>query len=136
LDYLNRVRLPFNTNSLAQAASIAALGDEGHLTRSVRLNETGKILLTKALDGMGIRYFPTQANFIYLQLPADGLPAARLPERQGQAGRSVYEALLREGVIVRHIRENWLRVSIGKPAENLRFVKALKKTLKNKKDRS
>jgi histidinol-phosphate aminotransferase len=121
LDYLNRVRLPFNTNSLAQAASIAALGDEGHLTKSVRLNEAGKVFLKEALDDLGVRYFPTQANFIYLQLPMDG--------------RSVYEALLREGVIVRHIRENWLRVSIGKPAENRRFVKSLKKVL-NRKDRS
>jgi histidinol-phosphate aminotransferase len=119
VEYLNRVRLPFNTNSLAQAASIAALKDESHLTKTVRLNEAGKILLTKALDDLEIRYFPTQANFIYLQLPADGL--------------SVYETLLREGVIVRHIKDNWLRVSIGKPAENRRFIKSLKKTL-NKKD--
>jgi histidinol-phosphate aminotransferase len=135
VDYLNRVRLPFNTNSLAQAASIAALGDESHLTRSIRLNEAGKALLTKTLDGMEIRYFPTQANFIYLQLPTDGPPDPRRPDGQGQAGRAVYEALLREGVIVRHIKENWLRVSIGKPVENRRFVKAFQKIL-NKKDRS
>lgn len=136
VEYLNRVRLPFNTNSLAQAAAIAALGDEAHLTRSVRLNEAGKVFLTKALDELGIRYFPTQANFIYLEVQPGGLPAARLPDGQGQAGRSVYEALLREGVIVRHIKENWLRVSIGRPAENRRFVKALKKILKEFKERS
>ena len=122
LDYLNRVRLPFNTNSLAQAAAIAALGDEPHLTKSVRLNEAGKVFLTKTLEELGIRHFPTQANFIYLEVRPDG--------------RSVYEALLREGVIVRHIRGNWLRVSIGRPAENRRWVKALNKVLNKLRERS
>jgi len=121
-EYLNRVRLPFNTNSLAQAAAIAAVGDETHLTKTVRLNEAGKVFLTKALDELGIRYFPTQANFIYLEVK--------------QGGRSVYEVLLKEGVIVRYIREDGLRVSIGKPTENQRFVKALKKVLKRLGERS
>jgi histidinol-phosphate aminotransferase len=132
VEYLNRVRLPFNTNSVAQAASIAALKDEAHLRKTIRLNVTGKAFLRKAFDELEMQYFPTEANFIYLQLPAVRLPAARPPDGQAQAGRSVYEALLREGVIVRHIKENWLRVSIGKPAENRRFLNALKKTLKKK----
>ena len=115
VEYLNRVRLPFNTNTLAQAAAIAGLKDEAHLTKSVRLNEAGKRFLTAALDEAGLRHYPTQANFIYLDT--------------GREGRSVYEALLREGVIVRHIMGNWLRVSIGRPAENRRFVKSLKKVI-------
>ncbi|HXC62133.1 MAG TPA: histidinol-phosphate transaminase [Nitrospiria bacterium] len=122
VEYLNRVRLPFNTNSLGQAAAIAALRDEAHLTKSVRLNETGKVFLMNALDELEIRYFPTQANFIYLEVRLNG--------------RSVYESLLREGVIVRHIKENWLRVSIGRPAENRRFVRALKKVLNESRERS
>jgi len=139
VEYLNRVRLPFNTNSVAQVASIAALKDEAHLRKTIRLNVAGKAFLIKALDELEIQYFPTEANFIYFQLPVVRLPAARPPDLpvrqaggQAQAGRSVYEALLREGVIVRHIKENWLRVSIGKPAENRRFLIALKKTLKKK----
>jgi histidinol-phosphate aminotransferase len=136
VEYLNRVRLPFNANSLAQTASIAALKDEAHLRKTIRLNVAGKAFLTKALDELGIQIFPTEANFIYLQLPADSLPAASLPNGQEHSGRPAYEALLREGVIVRHIKENWLRVSIGKPVENQRFVKALKKILNELRKRS
>jgi len=98
-----------------QRILVAALKDEAHLTKSVRLNEAGKRFLTAALDEAGLRHYPTQANFIYLDT--------------GREGRSVYEALLREGVIVRHIMGNWLRVSIGRPAENRRFVKSLKKVI-------
>jgi len=122
VEYLNRVRLPFNTNSLAQSAAVAALGDEAHLRKSVRLNEDGKAFMTKALDELKLRYFPTQANFIYLDVRQDG--------------RSVYEALLREGVIVRHIQESWLRVSIGRPTENRRFMRALKKVLSDLKEKN
>jgi histidinol-phosphate aminotransferase len=114
---MNRVRLPFNTNSLAQAAALAALSDETHVSRSLRINRDGRRYLSESFRSLGLRYLPSQANFIYVDI--------------GRAGGDVYEQLLRKGVIVRHIQGTWLRVSIGRSAENRRFVKALAQILKN-----
>ncbi|HEY5648570.1 MAG TPA: histidinol-phosphate transaminase [Nitrospiria bacterium] len=111
IEAMNRVRLPFNTNSLAQAAAEAALGDEVHRKRSLKTNRAGRLFLTEAFSERGLRFYPSQANFIYVDTGTDG------------AG--IYEQLLREGVIVRLIQNGWLRVSIGRPAENRRFIRAL-----------
>jgi histidinol-phosphate aminotransferase len=119
VEAMNRVRLPFNTNSPAQAAALAALSDERHLTRSLRVNREGRRYLSESFAALGMKFLPSQANFIYADT--------------GRDGAAVYERLLRKGVIVRHIQGRWLRVSIGRPAENRRFVKALREVLKNKK---
>ncbi len=111
VDLMNRVRAPFNTNSLAQAAAMAALGDDEHVKESVRVNEEGKKYLYAELTRMGVDYLPTQANFIWIDLHKDA--------------RVVYDALLRKGVIVRPMGPTQIRVTIGLPAENERFVKAL-----------
>lgn len=111
VEAMNRVRLPFNTNSLAQAAAIAALSDEGHVARSLKLNREGRRFLAESFRRRGLAFLPSQANFVYVDT--------------GRDGNGVYEALLTRGVIVRHIRDRWLRISVGRPAENRRFVKAL-----------
>ncbi len=108
---MNRVRQPFNTNSVAQAAAIAALGDTGHVADTVRNNEDGKKYLRGELDRLKVKYLPTQANFIYMDM------------KRGSAG--LYEGLLRKGVIVRPMGPTELRVTIGLPSENVRFIKAL-----------
>ena len=112
---LHRVRMPFNTNTLAQRAAAAALGDEAHVSRSLKINKAGKAYLSGAFEAMGLRYLPTQASFIYVDV--------------GRDGEAVYRDLLREGVIVRPIEGCRLRVSIGLPSENRRFIAALKRVL-------
>lgn len=115
-DVLNRVREPFNVNSLALAAAEAALADRAHVVESVALVREGMKRLTEAFRELGLSYIPSVANFVAVDL---GRPAA-----------PAYEALLREGVIVRPIggygMPNHLRVTIGLPQENERFLAALK----------
>jgi histidinol-phosphate aminotransferase len=113
VDLMNRVRQPFNTNSLAQAGALAALGDKGHVEKSRSVNEAGKTYLYKELGRLGVEYIPTQANFIYMELKQD-------------AG-AVYDKLLRQGVIIRPMGPTQLRVTIGLKEENERFIAALEK---------
>jgi histidinol-phosphate aminotransferase len=115
VDYLNRVRQPFNVGALAQTAALAALSDTAHVTRSIAVNEAGKRRLAAVFDGLGLRHLPTQANFIYADMGVDG--------------NRVFEACLREGVIVRHIQGTWIRVTIGLEAEIARFGEVLAKVL-------
>jgi histidinol-phosphate aminotransferase len=117
-DLMNRVRQPFNVNSLAQAAAIAALDDAAFLERSYALNAAGLERLQSAFDAMGLEYVPSYGNFVLV--------------RVGD-GAAVYERLLRAGVIVRPVGSyglpEWLRVSVGLPDENERFLEALPKAL-------
>ncbi|MBI5407038.1 MAG: histidinol-phosphate transaminase [Nitrospirae bacterium] len=114
-EMLNRVRQPFNTNALAQAAALAALEDVEHVEKSRRVNQEGKGFLYKEFESMGIAYLPTEANFIYFQA--------------GDDGKVLFDAMLKEGVIIRHIGGPNLRVTIGLPEENRRFTEALRKVL-------
>ena len=114
-NYLNRIRPPFNANSLAQEAALAALDDEEHLRASRTLNETELTVMEDGLRQLGFQPIPTQTNFVYFHV--------------GRDGRQVFEALLREGVIVRHIEGPMLRVTVGLPDENRRFLAALKSVL-------
>lgn len=113
--YVNRVRPPFNVNSLAQEAARAALTDDEHVAKSRGMNEAEMTFLEEGLEKLGITCIPSQANFIYFDV--------------GMDGKRVYDALLREGVIVRHIRGSMIRVTIGQPAENHRFLDALQTVL-------
>ncbi len=113
--YLNRVRPPFNANSLAQRAALAALEDEEHVSRSRALNQAQKDVLRDGLTALGFQPVPSETNFLFFDV--------------GRDGRRVFEALLREGVIVRHIEGRMLRVSIGLPEENQLFLQALTKVL-------
>ncbi|WP_432784769.1 Histidinol-phosphate aminotransferase [Oligella sp. MSHR50489EDL] len=117
-DYLNRVRQPFNVNTLAQLAAIVALQDEGFLEQSYQMNKAGKAYLSAEFDRMGIAYVPSFTNFILFEM---------------NEGPKVAQALLAKGVIVRPVvgdgLPNYLRVSIGTEAENQRFITALKEVL-------
>ncbi|MGH8460905.1 MAG: histidinol-phosphate transaminase, partial [Stenotrophobium sp.] len=119
-DLLNRVRQPFNNNSLALLAAEVALEDQEHVRRSVELNIRERARLTQALEGMGLRVLPSQANFLAVGFPGDAAP--------------VHQALLARGVIVRPVASydmpKFLRVSIGTEAENDRFLHALQDALK------
>jgi histidinol-phosphate aminotransferase len=118
-DMLNRVRQPFNVNSLALAAAQAALGDDDFLQQSVAINAAGLQQWFAACAENGWEYIPTVGNFITVNLKR---PAAPL-----------YDALLREGVIVRPIGgyglPQHLRITIGTEAQNNRCIKALQKVL-------
>ncbi|MDO8299298.1 histidinol-phosphate transaminase [Lacisediminimonas sp.] len=121
-DLLNRIRQPFNVNSLAQAAAVAALTDLDFLARSAAVNAAGYAQLTGALRAMDIEFVPSYGNFILFRAgPDDG------------AGARVNLALLKQGVIVRPVGNyglpQWLRVSIGLPEENAAFLLALKVAL-------
>ena len=117
LSELNRIRLPFNTTSLSQIAARHALYDTGHLEKSIGINEEGKRLLYRELSSLKLSFVPTEANFIYLLLPVDS--------------GSIYNSLLRQGVIVRPMGAKEVRVTIGLPEENRRFIKALKMAISN-----
>ena len=115
MDYVNRVRPPFNSNCLAQAAALAALDDEEHVAKSRAMNTTEMGVLEKELTKMGLSPIPSQANFIYFDTKRDG--------------RQVFDALLRKGVIVRHIKGPMIRVTVGQAFENQRFLEALQDVL-------
>ncbi len=117
-DLLNRVRQPFNVNSAAQAAAVAALADAQFLARSYALNGQGMAELTAAFGQLGLEYVPSYGNFVLV--------------RVGAAAK-VYQELLKRGVIVRPVANyalpEWLRVTIGLPEENAQFLRALPEAL-------
>ncbi|MDF3037181.1 MAG: hisC2, partial [Paucimonas sp.] len=121
-DLLNRIRQPFNVNSLAQAAAVAALKDQEFLRQSAQVNADGYTQLTQAFDALGLRYLPSCGNFVLVKVGDDDAAGAR-----------VNVALLKQGVIVRPVGSyglpQWLRVSIGLREENAVFINALKKAL-------
>ncbi|MGH8712439.1 MAG: histidinol-phosphate transaminase [Casimicrobiaceae bacterium] len=117
-DMLNRVRQPFNVNSIAQAAALAALADAAYVAESARLNFAGLAQLMDGLDAIGVAYVRSHGNFLLIHV-ASGADGAR----------PVYEALLRAGVIVRPVANyglpDHIRVTVGLPEENARFLAAL-----------
>jgi histidinol-phosphate aminotransferase len=118
-DILNRVRQPFNVNSLALAAAEAALGDGDFLRRSVATNTAGLQQWFEACAENAWEYMPTVGNFITVNTQRTAAP--------------LYQALLHEGVIVRPIAgyglPKHLRITIGTHAQNTRCINALKKVL-------
>lgn len=110
-NFLNRVRPPFNANSIAQRAALAALGDDEHVARSRSVNQAGMEQMVKGLTALGFTPIPSEANFLYVDI--------------GRDGRQVFDALLRQGIIVRHIEGRMIRVTIGQVEENEAFLTAL-----------
>lgn len=117
---LNRVRQPFNMNSLAQDASIAALGDNAHVERSKDVNKQGLLALQECCDHLGLPYIPSMCNFLLVDF--------------GKPAEPVYEALLRQGIIVRPVGNyglpNHLRISTGTLEQNQRLISALEAVIK------
>jgi len=114
-DFINRVREPFNVNYTAQVAAIAALSDDKHLKDSVEVNTKGYQQLTNGFDSLKLKYIPSHANFIAVEF---------------NNAMSIYNDLLKEGVIVRPVEmSGYLRISIGTADENEHLLSALKKVL-------
>ena len=117
-DLMNRVRQPFNVSSVALAAAEAALDDDEFLARSAEVNRRGMAQLVAAFRELGLEWIPSAGNFVTFKV-GDAI--------------GVNQALLRQGVIVRPIAAygmpHWLRVSIGLPEENARFIEALRQAL-------
>ena len=117
---LNRLRAPFNVGTPGLVAAQAALADDAHLRASVTATVRDRGKLTHDLETAGHRVAPSQANFVLVDV--------------GRPGRAVYEALLQEGVIVRAMAsplESWIRVTVGKPEENARFLHSLERVLRD-----
>jgi len=119
IDYMNRVRRPFNVNRVAQAAAVAALDDTDHVAQSAAAARSGIAALTAALTEVGVRPYPSLGNFLLVDV--------------GREATAVYDLLLREGVIVRPMAA-WgipqhLRISVGTPEQTVRVTDALKRVL-------
>lgn len=118
-EVLNRVRQPFNVNAVAQAAAAAALGDQAFLRQTVSLVHRGLDDMYAALDKLGLGYFKTEANFFLIDV--------------GQSAETVFENMLRQGVIVRSMNAygypTYIRINVGLDAENRRFLRALESVI-------
>lgn len=118
-DILNRVRQPFNVDTLALAAATAVLRDEAYLERAREVNAAGLQQLEQAFNRLGLGYIPSAGNFIAVDV--------------GEHAQDIYQALLARGVIVRPVAgygmPHHLRVSVGLPEENRRFIEALEQSL-------
>ncbi|MGH8556349.1 MAG: histidinol-phosphate transaminase [Methylococcales bacterium] len=114
-EMLNRIRQPFNNNSIALNAALAALGDQEHLSKSRRFNQSGLAFLTGALKERSLDLIPSIANFLCVDVKRDSVRC--------------FNELLREGVIVRPLTSyhmpNHIRVTVGTPDQNARFLSAL-----------
>jgi histidinol-phosphate aminotransferase len=117
LDYINRIRAPFNVGWIDQEAALGALEDDDFVKRTRELNGEQRELLTKALEAKGFQVVPSQANFLLVDF--------------GRSGKDLYEALLRQGVIVRPFGAlpTSLRITVGTEAQNQRLLAALDEVL-------
>lgn len=120
IDMANRVRKPFNINSLAQAAGVAALADHEQLEKLKKITWDGLDYFYAELDKMKFEYWPSQANFVLFDT--------------GKDAGEVFNALLKEGVILRPVKPygmpNYLRMSVGLPEENQAAIAAIRKVLR------
>lgn len=118
---LNRVRQPFNVNSLALCAATAALSDQAHLEASIELNQQGMRQYQDGFSELGLGFIPSLGNFVSVNVGADAM--------------AVYDALLRSGVIVRPVENyampGYLRFSIGTQAENARAIGTLQQIIQS-----
>ncbi|MGM0509151.1 MAG: histidinol-phosphate transaminase [Fusobacteriota bacterium] len=111
IEAMERVRLPFNTTSLSQLGAIAALDDDDHIQKSVALNEKGKEYLYTELSKLGLEYIETYANFIYVKID--------------EPGKDLFEKMIKKGVIIRAMKGNFVRISIGTQKQNEILIQKL-----------
>jgi len=118
-DLMNRIRQPFNMNSLSLRAAEVVLDDEAYLAESIRVNKQGMQQLVAFCEEHGLNYIPSHGNFLTIEV--------------GPEAGEMYQKLLQAGVIVRPVAgyqlPNHLRVSIGLPSENQAFIDAMKTIL-------
>ncbi len=115
VSFIERVRPPFNVNSLAQIAALYALKDNAHIKKTIKINNTGKKFLEKEFEKLKIEYVQSHANFIFVKFK--------------YSSKFVFEELLKKGIIIRPFFDNYARITIGKMTENKRLIKELKKIL-------
>jgi histidinol-phosphate aminotransferase len=117
---MRKVKTPFNVTSLGLIGAIAALDDEDHVRRAREVNGLGKGFLQSAFKGMGLHVWPSQGNFLLVDMPKDPY--------------QIFQALLQKGVIVRPVGnyglKNQLRFTIGTMPENERLISSLKEVLR------
>ena len=115
---LQKARQPFNANAMAQAAALAAIQDQDHVSNTLQTNKDGLAFYEKAFTERGMEYVPSVANFILV--------------RVGD-GDGVFQAMLEKGVIVRAMRgyklPDWVRISVGTQSENERCMEVLDEVL-------
>ena len=120
--YMERVRLPFNVNIMAQTAGLAALDDKGFFKKTRQLILDGKKFIYQELSKMGLSYVPSVANFVLIDV--------------GRNSKDVFKAMLKFGVIVRDMLQygldNYIRLTIGTQKENIRSMRVLRKILEGK----
>ncbi|MFH1709660.1 MAG: histidinol-phosphate transaminase [bacterium] len=120
IKYLNLVRMPFSVNRLAQIAAAVSLSDTGHVEKSIKNNSEGKVYLYAELEKLGVSFVKTEANFIFINLNSDADMA--------------FMGLMRRGVIVRPLTSfgmpGSIRVTIGTPEQNKKFINALSQVVK------
>ncbi|MGB9735344.1 MAG: histidinol-phosphate transaminase [bacterium] len=122
--YIERVRQPFNVNSLAQVAALSALDDKAFVKRTLENNRAGLDYLYRKLEEMNISFIPTQANFFLVRVAPY------------MSAKQAFESLLKRGVIVRDMTSyglgEYIRINVGTPAENRKFIREFKEILSNR----
>lgn len=115
ISYLNRIRPPFNVNTLAQIAAVAALDDQQFVRKTLQKNRTGLEQLYSGFEKLNLRYVKSHANFIWVETP---FPSGEM-----------FQKLLHKGVIVRPFMDKWLRITVGTEEENDVLIQALNELL-------
>lgn len=120
IGYIERLRLPFNVNSIVQAAAVASIADQDHVERTRKLNTEGKGYFYREFERLGINYTPSEANFVWADI-----------ERNS---KEVFVEMLKRGVIIRtgdiFGQPTHIRVTTGLPDQNARFISTLEEVLK------
>lgn len=112
---INKIRGPFNVNTLAQVAALAALEDEEFIKKSYDVNKEGKEYLCKEFNALGLEYAPSETNHIFVNVNKDA--------------NDVFVQLQKKGMIIRPILGTWIRVTIGTMDQNHMFINLLKELL-------
>lgn len=117
IDYLMRVKLPFNVNNIAQSAAIAAIDDIEHIEKTKKITKEGKNFLYKEFERLKIKYIPSEGNFITIEWKNDGM--------------EIYKLLLKDGIIIRPLHQyelsNLLRITIGTEEQNKYLIDCISK---------
>lgn len=115
VSYINRIRPPFNVNTFAQTAAVAALEDQDFVNNTVNETKKGLQFLYNAFDRLNLRYVKSYANFVWVETSL--------------SSRELFNRLLRKGVIIRPFNGNWVRITVGTAEQNSRLIAAMEEVL-------